>query len=329
MNHRPLSKVLIALAALSPLSFVHGAAFTLSTGAGDGGVTVGVDGYGAFGSSIGANATDAIYNPVGGGTPAGTSFESGVAIRFGSSGTRQFLTSGDIGGSGNLVNPTVTGTTTSGSSTFSIGGLNFTLTQTITPLFVAAVQTGSILTQSYSITNPGNVAIPFELVRYLDGDLAFDGSIVDGGGRLIAGSGAEVLFETDTAAGTASSTTFVGITAEGGTAPATGRFEVDSFSDLRSRILAGNALDDGIAGDSADADQFIDVGNGYDVTLALNNIFSLGGGQSTTYTTSTIFGAGAPERVEVPTGVPDGGSTVVLLGAALGGLAWARRKMRA
>src|SRR5947199_355359 len=75
---------------------------------------------------------------------------------------------------------------------------------------------GSRLTQAYTFTNPSASAVSFELVRYLDGDLQFDQSITDGGGRLVL-NGVETLFETDSATGTADPTTFVGISASGGT----------------------------------------------------------------------------------------------------------------
>lgn len=315
---------LCAAVCLSPLA-AEAAPFVLTNGPGDGTVSVGVDGYGAFGSSVGADSTDATYDPVGAGLPAGTSFESGVAIRFGGSGTRSFLTSGDIGGSGGLINPLVTGSSTLGSSSFGFGGLSFVLTQSLTPLFTGIVQTGSLVTQSFAITNTGLSTSEFELIRYLDGDLQFDGSIVDGGGRLFSGA-TEILFETDTAAGTSSSTTFIGITGEGGTIPVSGRYEIDSYSGLRSRIVDGLALDDTITGDGADADAFIDAGNGYDVTLALRNLFSLAAGASATYTTSTYFGNGAPEDVPPPE-VPEPAS-MVLFGLGALGLAGAARRRR-
>ena len=133
------------------------------------------------------------------------------------------------------------------------------------------------------------------------GDLYFDGSLVDGGGRLVA-SGTEILFETDSATGTSDETTFIGITTEGGTSPTTNRFEIESTAsnELRKRIASGGALDDTITGDSGDADQFIDAGAGYDLVPVLRNTFALGVGQSTTYTTQTIFGSGAPEQVIIP-----------------------------
>ncbi|HEY9872093.1 MAG TPA: hypothetical protein V6D12_01585 [Candidatus Obscuribacterales bacterium] len=292
-------------------------AFTLSNGPGDGTVNVGVDGFGSFGSSVGGAGTeDAFYDPVGSQPPAPTSFESGLAIRLGNSGARTFLTSGDIGGSGNLQNPTVTGTSTSANSSFSFGGLNFDLTQVLAPLFNdGGTQTGSTLTQTYAITNPTNTALDFELLRYIDGDLEFDGSLIDGGGRLVA-NGSDFLFEIDSATGSNDPTTLVGISSEGGTIPTTGRYEIDEFSDLRSRIISGTALDDTVTGDSPDADQFIDAGNGYDVTLALNNLFSLGAGQTTTYTNRTFLGAGTPGQIinpPPPTSVPESSSVLGVL----------------
>lgn len=303
------SAMFVAIGAVSSAQ-----AFTLSNGPGDGTLNVGVDGYGSFGLAVGSSTSDAYYDPIGSGTSTNTSFDSGVAIRFGNSGGRSFLTSGSIGGSGYLVNPAVTGTNTSANSSFTYGGLLFNLAQILTPTYTNGVQTGSTLTQTYNITNTTNAGLNFELVRYLDGDLRFDGSLIDGGGRLV-GNGSEILFETDSATGSNTPTTFVGISADGGTIPVAGRYEIDSYSGLRSRIIAGTALDNIITGDGLDPDLFIDAGNGYDVTLALNNLFSLGAGGSTTYTTRTYFGAGTPQSVA---DVPEPASTLGLL--ALGSL---------
>jgi hypothetical protein len=319
-----LNATVLAIAAIGS---AHAAPFSLSNGTGDATLTVGIDGFGSFGSSIGEDATDAIYNPLGAIGAAGTTFESAVAIRFGTNGSRTYLTSGSIVG-GSLANPAVTGTSSAANSSFSIGVLNVALTQTLTPLTTNNVQTGTVLTQTYVITNAGGTPVSFELIRYIDGDLQFDGSISDGGGRILAGT-TEILFETDTALGTANSTTFVGITGEGGVVPASGRYEADSYSGLRARIANGTALDDTITGDGADADQFVDASQGYDITLALRNLFDLTVDGSATYVTRTIFGNGAPEEVTdpvipLPAPVPEPG-TLAILGLALAGLAARRR----
>ena len=61
----------------------------LMTAAGDGGLSITVDAFGAFGSSaVGGNA---LFDPVGDIIEAGTTFESGVAIREGDTGPRTFF----------------------------------------------------------------------------------------------------------------------------------------------------------------------------------------------------------------------------------------------
>jgi len=298
MLNRSIFSIILGIAVLGLFGFSQSAfalPFVLSNGPGDGTLSVGVDGFGAFGSGIGPEASNSIYDPVGAGAK-GTTHESAIAIEIGTGGTRSFLTSGFVGISGNLPNPTVM---PDGSSTFSNSGLNFALSQTLEPIFSGGTQTGTILIQTYTITNPGSTTINFEINRYLDGDLFFvNSNSIDGGGRLII-DGTEILFETDSATGSSTSTNYVGITAEGGTEPASNRYEIDSFSGLRTRIISGDPLDNTITGDSGDADQFIDAGAGYDVTLALRNTFSLGQETSVVYVTKTIFGTGAPEDIEI------------------------------
>lgn len=290
-----------ATAALLSLGWTAAPSYALSflsSGDGDGSLSVTVDGYGSFGSSVEESLTDAIYDPVGESGPAGTTFESGVAIGLPGMSGRNFLSIGSIGSSGGLQNiETVTnGLLTSTTSSFSFESLLFNLTQTLTPLRTGSDRTGTVLTQEYQIRLSPDASEPveFDLVRYLDGDLDFDGSISDGGGRL-SDRTSDILFETDSANGANNANTFVGITAEGGsTTSLSGRFEISEFSGLVSKVVEGESLNDDIQNDS-DGDQFIDEGAEYDVTLALLNAFSLSPNDpAASYLTQTIFGSGEP-----------------------------------
>ena len=151
----------------------------LTTGSGDGSLRVEVDAFGAFGLDVGLETSDAFYDPIGELTEAGTTFESGIAFRLGNEGERTFLTTGDIGdinSSGSLTEFDLgTTTDTSVASTFNYEGLDFVLTQEVTNLFSAEEEiSGSNLTQTYTITNPGSDTVEFEIIRYIDGDLDFD-----------------------------------------------------------------------------------------------------------------------------------------------------------
>ncbi len=123
----------------------------------------------------------------------------------------------------------------------------------------------------------------------MDGDLEDFG---DDAGGILTLAGSQVLFETDAVGGVNDPATFLGITASGGTTPATNRFDIDEFSDLRSRIDNGDPLRDTITNDEDD-DGFID--EAFDVTLALRNEFHLEPGATDTWTTQTLWGDASPK----------------------------------
>ncbi len=274
-----------------------GTSHDMTNGPGDASLAISVDGTGTFGTAsfIGGTDDGAVYDPIGATPPAATTtFESSIFFRNNTAdpgGVRPVLSAA----ASNLS--TIRGLPTEANSTFDIGTLSFAMTQTVTPMLDAFnVQTGTLLTQTLRFTNTGTASQDFEFVRYIDGDLDFDGTLIDGGGRFVTAANDEVLFETDQGGSGATDTTFLGITGKHGTVPTSNRFEIDHYPSLLGEIGAGTALDGLISGDG-DGDQFVDSGQEYDITLALRNTYSLGGGASDIYTTHTIFGSGAPNAV--------------------------------
>jgi len=257
----------------------------------DGGVSVTLDPYGAF--------TDSLYNPVGAATASDSTFDSAVAIRLAASGQRTYLNTFNIGSFGSLTDPGFTSTSgTTANSSFTYSGLNFTLNQSVSDLLNGGIRTGSLLTQTYTITNPGATSAYVELTRYMENDIDFDGGGIgnDGSGRLVEG-GQDMLFQTDVADDASTASSFIGITSEGGTLLPQ-RYESNAYSGLQNRIRAGNPLANTISGDGADADEFTDAGNGQDLGIALGgNSFNIASGQSVTYTTTTTFGSGTPNNI--------------------------------
>ncbi|SFA87862.1 VPLPA-CTERM protein sorting domain-containing protein [Poseidonocella pacifica] len=196
---------------------------------------------------------------------------------------------------------------------FGLDALNITLTRSLTVSFDGDVRLGTVLSQQFVIENAG-ATTNFDFIRYLDGDLEFDDSIDDAGGRITVG-GSEVLFETDSASDGTNTDTFVGISRSVGgmTEPTEAQnFEIDVYSDLQNKILSGQNLGNTIEGDD-DNDGFTD--ENYDVTLAQQNFFRILENQTVVYTTNTLFGNAvppAPGSIEalplLPDSVgPDGG----------------------
>jgi len=277
---------------------------TLSTGSGDGGVTIEVDSFGVFGAgaltSSGSSIAD--YDPVGPLNSAPAVFESFVAFRTGTSGPRlaigdpQFTPaqSPDV-----TLENAVSGTLTRASSSFRIGQLSVDLVQRVEPtLDVNGVRVGSRLIQTYSVSNPTTLQATLDLVRFNDAELLFDGSAEDGGGVLFGSTGEPTLFVSDPGSIGSTDTTFVGTTTQGGVVQSTNRFRIDGFSQLASLVLSGDSLDGAVAGDT-NGDGFIDVGNEYDVALALRNLLTIDPGQSVDYVTTTSFGS-RPDSIVTP-----------------------------
>ncbi len=339
---------------------------TISTGVRDGDLAVTLDATGKFGSfseivqpnpvnvQIFIPATvanppihqfkgwaqeGAVYNPIGdgqGSAPDQTTIESGVYFRFGTApGIPRQLLNEAARTQGTISN--IFGTGTEAVSQFQIGGLTFDLTQQVQPQFDlnSNKRVGTLLTQTYVILNTSTTDQAFELVRYLDGDLNFDGrdelngvttngiggpangvpdgASPDGGGHLINKlTGDEFLFETEQG-GVAGTGNFLGITSKPNPAlpPAAfpdNRFELSLFPGLRNRLRNGDPLTNQIGNDS-NSDGSVDAGREGNVTFALRNVYVLTPGSSAVYTTHTVFGTGRPDQIQFnrgPNPVRDG-----------------------
>ena len=283
---------------------------TLATRGGDGGVTMEVDAYGAFGYRSFGNgaggAGDALYDPVGAVGPSSTSWESGVYMRMPPSST--FLTIGSIGSgrpTGGLPDPGFLSTTaTTAQSSFSHAGLDWDLMQSVQDVMIGVDRVGTLLLQEYAIRNNGSTTIAFDLVRYFEGDLFLGAGagVPDGGGHLFVGT-EEMVFETDRAGEPAATTNLIGITACGGTIPARGRYEVNAWPAFPTRFTADQELGDVVYNDGADPDEFVDAGLDYDVGIALANDFSLAPGQVALYVTTTVFGTLPPADLATGCGI--------------------------
>ena len=281
---------------------------TIGSGMGDGSLMVQVTSTGAFG--IGSFPTTmsagAPYDPIGGLAAGDTTTDSQIYFRANTvTGTRSTIDSLAT----NLT--TIRATSSEANSSFDIGPLHFVLTQVAEPVFDVATTdaVGSLLTQTYRITNTGTASLEFELARFLDGRLRFNGSTTDGGGRFVSTAGDEFLVETD-AGGLSATGNFVGITAKGGTIPTTNRFQIEQATALEANLLAGQPLTGQVFNDT-NGDQSTDAN--YDVSLGLRNTFQLAANGTVTYTTHTLFGTGTPNQVQLnqkPVSVADTGTAL-------------------
>lgn len=271
-----LITLLVCAAIWSGAPSALAAVATLSNGIGEGAVSVTVDAYGTFGGASAGD--DAFYDPVGPVPAAGTVFWSSVF--FGPLG--EFLTS-----EGSLPDiDFVAVTSTSTTSRFVVAGFPITLTQSLTP----RGGQGTTLRQEYAITNPGPGVVEIGLVRHLDGDLGFDGTIDDAGGVSVDG---RTIFEFDSGDDPRQPTTFVGISNAGGSLVA---YAVQPFpygGDIEAAGAIPAAHRDAVFLDT-DGDRLVD--EPYDVTLSLESRLTIPPGASATFTTFTLFGAATPSE---------------------------------
>ncbi len=295
----------------------------LTNGTADGEIFVQVNEQGAFGNSpsLAVNlpnrpqnndVADAVFNPQGPRVAAGTTYESGLALRILSptpTTTREFLTAGTIGGTGNNVNgffldpsaqtpqnnlertsrffwPNNVVRPTNADDTPTNAQLRFDLKQTLVDLQVMGGQDGTALVQEYTIYNVSPVNMSFELIRYLDADIfsnAGTGStpLLDGGGERIfdVRRGVNGVHQVDVAANNPNNDpTFIEVQSSIDNVPRTERWEVGTAGrilpvkppgDLLTRIIAGNPLRDDIIPAASDNDDNDSIDVGADDDIAV------------------------------------------------------------
>ncbi len=266
----------------------------------DGALTVGVDALGAFGTSV--TVSDARWNPLGPLDEAGTVYSSNIYLQ-----NLGDLLSDCTFGDFEVISQSPTELVTR----TDLGDLVIELTQT-----AAATTEGAALTQTYTISNVSATDITTSVVRHLDGDLDFDGTLIDGGAAVLDGS---VLYEFDSSDDPNDPSTFVGISGSLAGESVPDRWAIQEF-DYRPTITSNGgipAIDDAVVYHDNDADRIVDTP--YDVTLSQQWDFTVAAGASSEFVTVTTFGEQTPNWPPVadPGGpyVVDEGSTVLLDGS--------------
>ncbi len=266
----------------------------------DGALTVGVDALGAFGSAV--TFSDARWNPPGPLDEAGTVYSSNIYLEH----LGDLLSDcafGDFEVISQSPSELVTRT--------DVGDLVIELTQTVT-----ATAEGAALTQTYTLSNVSATDITTSLVRHIDGDLLFDGTLIDGAAASADGS---VLYEFDSSDDPNAPSTFVGISGALAGDSVPDRWTIQEF-DYRPTITGNGgipAADDAAVLNDSDGDRIVDTP--YDVTLSQQWDVTVAAGASSEFVTVTTFGEQTPNRPPVadPGGpyVVDEGSTVLLDGS--------------
>jgi hypothetical protein len=243
----------------------------------DGALRVEVDGLGSFGDP---RSGDAIFNPVGPVRAAGTVFSSNVYF----SSVDKFLEDCRNGHRAEEISRSPVSLVTQAT----VGSIRIDLDQHLGP----SGDGRTTLTQTYKLTNRGGSAVPLRLVRHVDADLYFDGTIAD---RAAASAEGRLLYAFDRNDDPAAPSTFVGIAGALDGADAPDRWTIQKF-DYRDEIRWPYGIpghDDREVHKDENGDDIVDTP--YDVTLSQQwNVPSLTPGASITFVTETRFGPEPP-----------------------------------
>lgn len=252
----------------------------LTNGSGDGTATVSVDPYGAF--------DELTFDPVGEQAPAETTYESGLwfsgAGRAGQGGNGGFLSVDTISGPTQPSIAFQSVDATKATSEFTVDGIRFQLVQEMLP----SSDGTSTFRQTYTLKNETGAATSLDLLRHIDGDLQFDGSISD---RAGISSDRQQVFEFDSGDDPNQPTTFVGIQMSGGTDLG---FRVAPYPFKGTLVNLGRASLGNTLSPDEDHDGLTD--SDFDVTMTQGRTFTLAADASAQLVVETILGYAAPSQ---------------------------------
>jgi Ca2+-binding RTX toxin-like protein len=240
----------------------------------EGAVSVPVDGLGAFGRD--RHPTGPLFNPPGSWAGAGGAVNA----------SHLYLSTDDRF----LVNDEATQVCVDSESPLvtsaTIGPLQVQVTQTLAAPSLGA----SMLTQTYTFTNPpGNeVPVAFSVVRHVDPALRFDGTDLDG--AAADGPAGASLVEWDTVSAL-NPRAFVAITGDLAGNATPDAWTVQAFPYAASILVNDGiaAADDGVVENDGNSDLIADIP--YDYTLSQQWSATLDPDESVTLTTKTTFNA--------------------------------------
>jgi hypothetical protein len=241
----------------------------------EGAVSVSVDGLGSYGQ--GTAAGDAFFNPAGSAfNSLGTTHTSNLYVS-----TIGHMLKDDCGdGQVQVISESPLHTR------LTVGALQIDLTQALDPVTLG----GSTLRQDYTLTNTSGAGLTPALVRYLDGDLKFDGGSGLQDGAAASGPNGQTLSEPDSV-DTGTPRAFLALT---------GSLDGDQTPDLWTSqpydyapVIEGAGgippSDSGLVFNDTDGDLIAD--SPFDTTLSQQWNASIGAGSSVTFETATRFDA--------------------------------------
>jgi hypothetical protein len=288
-------KILLQLIVITIISIRPVFAINLTTGNEDGDINVG---SGSPESNTGNLTTtgcfgDCFFNPVGNFYSGNDSIYDSLLISSDDSVTTLTGSSDPIDFSSVSLDQA--------ESFFQENNLNFYLTQTVEKVWDPDTgdRSGSYLRQVYTITNPTDTQITFDLIRYIDPDIL--GSTSDNAGLLPGHCNSQLvyMFKPSDPGGASNPSSFIGLQTFSPDALDCS-FDIAPYPSLVHDIESSgwDALDRDVSNYDLDGDNVMDTTR--DWTYAVGHKFQIEPDASVTYENRTFFGKGNPEVYRIP-----------------------------